>query len=249
MKNILAENMLRFGVKNLSETSKTALQEQSEFPATTLKSKLTSVANWLDQTTKDALSKPVGTTYCGLTADNKYLVTYMTAEKEGLASGNGIFNVYTLVTEAGWPILKHVLWMINNDGVKWVNSKYTAGTNLKFDTLAGDNNAQKFNAYWSEPQYSDQIVKQKLDNFNAVILQLINVNIESLKKLFLENNSKMPNGELYSSEIGKPGITFKRSSYYITIDRYIIDSTARNIYNLINDAQLIQNLKSSSTSN
>lgn len=249
MKNILAENMLRFGVKNLSEKSKSILQEQSEFPALNIKSNLKTIADWLDRTTKDAMSKPAGTTYSGLTADNKYLVTYMTSEKDGRSAGNGVVNVYTLITEAGWPILKHVLWMINNDGVNWIKSKYTTGTNIKFTTLAGDNNAQKFNAYWTQPPYGDEIVKQKLGNFNAVIGQLINVNLESLKKLFLENNSKMPSGELYSSEIDKPGITFKRSSYYINIDRYIIDSTARNIYNLINDAQLIQNLKSSSTSN
>lgn len=254
MKNILAENMLRFGVKNLSEksknklTRKSKLDEQTSSPikSAVLQQKFPNIAKWLNSAVTAAIKNT--TPMCSV-IDNIYLVTYIPTTSEP-ASGNGNFNMYKLISVNGWPILQQQYRMINNAGPKWANNQTVdSGIALTLDKIPGDFYSQKFNTFWSNPDaFNDPILIGKLGNYNECIKQLVSANNKNLKTEFIINNSTYPglnNTKIpYSSEIGQPGITFKRSQYNIKIDQYIKDITARMIYDLIKDTQLINGLSS-----
>ena len=254
MKNILAENMLRFGVKNLSANSKKKLtidfideqtQPQTGMTSTTLQKKFPNVAKWLNAAVAAASTN---TTPMCSTIDNIYLVTYMPTTSEA-ASGNGIFNMYRLTSSNGWPILQQQYRMTNNLGKKWANNQtIESGANITLDKIPGDFYSQKFNNFWLNPEaFNDPIIKGKLGNYNKCITQLISANSKNLKTTFITNNSTYPgpnNTRIpYSSEIGKVA-RFQDSQYYRTYDKNITDPTAKIVYDLIKDTQLIAGLSS-----
>ena len=256
MKNILAENMLRFGSKNLSETSKKKLQKLAEqeqvaasgIKSTKLQAKFPNVAKWLNDAVNAASTNT--TPMCSI-IDNMYLVTYQPTTAEQ-ASGNGIFNMYTVASTAGWPVLRQLYRMTNNLGKKWANNQSVElGVPVKLDTISGDLYSQKFNTFWSNPEsFNDPILTGKLGNYNKCIAQLISANSNTLKPAFITNNNTYPgpnNTRIpYSSEIGKVA-KFQDSQYYMKYDKNITDPTAKIAYDLIKDTKLIAGLSSGIT--
>jgi hypothetical protein len=244
LENILAENLLRFSAKNLSEDVKKKLVEQTNVKPATNLTKYTGVDVWLDNLFKvNKASMQPNAVYAGKAGN--YVVNYKTSDKKEAGFGAGTLRVYSVTTVAGWPILRAEAVLTNRIGTDWRKSGNDSLTTINmpidFKSIPGNTSPEKFNTYWLNPeQYisGDQTLVSA--DFTSACISVITDQQQNFQELFKANNSNNPvSKQPYSAEAGTP---FSRTQYYIMIDSKVTNKTARVIYNLIKDPELISAL-------
>jgi hypothetical protein len=262
MKNILAENMLRFGSKNLDTNAVRKLQRLTEQGVEISPSKLASIAPgvdvWLTNFLTGTKQFTPNTVYTEVVGN--YVVTYTVASDTGNAftgatpgtSGSGTLRVYTLDATYGWPLLRPILTLLNSKGTKWQSEtlpnlyRFTTGI-PNFKEIPGQYIAEKFNTYWTKPStYSMAGGDPSIDlmEFKNNCVALVGTKQAEFKQKFAENNKYAVPGKgdsFYKDQTAHYGI-YKRSSYYQWVDSKITDPIARKIYELILDPETITKL-------
>lgn len=254
MKNILAENMLRFGSKNLDTKTKRTLQqlaEQTSMSPSKLATMAPGVDVWLTNLLKDP-SKAAASNQIYNDIVGTKIVFYQTSETSAGTSGAGTLWIFTLDATYGWPLIRAVGSLVNSAGVEWMKSpdgnlyknNYVI-PNLKEVGSGTMYSAEKFNTYWANlNSYAPIQPWQNTEQFKNLCVTLTSKLAESFKANFIKYNN-IPNSNPplpYSSEAKAVNGNYKRSSYYTLVDSKITDKIARQIYDIIKDPATIQTL-------
>jgi hypothetical protein len=252
MKNILAENMLRFGPKNLDSKAVRTLKrltEQTEMSPSKLDTIAPGAAAWLTTTLQDKKKATTPNTAYYAAVGNNVLV-YQTSDSVAAGSaGAGTLWIYTLDASYGWPLLKEVGRLINNQGTDWLNSSelnlwktrnsapniYEVGANTDYI-------GKRFNTYWANLSGNPIAVIQPWMNnaeFKTECVNLVTKNQAAFQQKFKEKLTYNYPGKGPQAYKDQKVNSYTQSSYYLWIDKEITDPIARQIYELIKDPETI----------
>jgi hypothetical protein len=261
MKNILAENMLRFGVKNLSNKSKHVLSEKAKLDevepeqpsaVTNITSQLTqwnsNIPKFLDDSASaDDMSKP------NILVDpSKNIILYYEYTTAAAAAakssypGSGKLSVYKLRADGGIPYIINLGTFINNFGSGWKKSPKDTITkvdqnSLIAGTLKSFNQkdvATRFIDIWEKPL--DPLIK------NAAI-QLIQTNSQQYIAEYQKITRSPDHLKMWwapTAELAKPWKNdnpnkLEASHYYTSVVNKLQKyPDARQVLNIINDIGL-----------
>jgi hypothetical protein len=137
MKNILAENMLRFGVKNLSAKSKRKLNEQPTTPPTSnnITAELTKWNSNIPKFLDDSAGSPATTPNVFIDPAANIILKYeytTAAAAAGKSSypGSGTLHVYKVSADGGIPFIMDLGSFVNNYGSAWKKSPIKSITKI-----------------------------------------------------------------------------------------------------------------------
>jgi hypothetical protein len=251
MKNILAENMLRFGPKNLNSKSIQTLKqlaEQTELPTAKLDSIAPGAAAWLTTTLKDASKATTpGAMYYAAVGNN--VVAYQTSDSVAAgSSGAGTLWIYTLDASYGWPLIRSVANFTNSTGTDWMKSPNgIIKNNVVIPNIyeVGDNTyyiGKRFNTYWANLSGTPiAVIQPWMDNaeFKTECVNLVTKNQAAFQQKFKEKLTYNYPGKGPQAYKDQKVNSYTQSSYYLWIDKEITDPIARQIYELIKDPETI----------
>ena len=262
LQKLLAENMLRFGSKNLDSKAKRTLNRLVEQGNAIASTKLASIAPgvdvWLDSIFKQKTVagqvwiQPVG----------NFIACYQVANEAtggesflttGGEVGAGTLRVYTLDATNGWPMVVHVCTLMNSLGPKWrtaaqpelyrMNKTFPSLVDIKVPT--GYTGA-KFNEYWANLPAHAPVQEWDGNNvaFKNSCVTVTQARQAEFQEKFKEKNYYPVPGKgnaFYKDQTSNQG-SYKNSIYYMQIDEPIKDPIARKIYEIIKDPETITKL-------
>lgn len=235
MKNTLAENMLRFGSKNLDPTAVRTLKrlaEQTVNVEASLNKLSTAIPKFLDM----YVSKPVDGVVQADPATSTILY-YNNREQQGI----GMLNIYRVQSSSnGIPVIIKIAGFINNKGSEW--RKSTEGLiGQKEDVTAaiaaaGKSTGEQLNNLWNPETTNIAGTPRTIEILNAGV-GIIKTNAAKYKTEFFKI-TRNKNSIKYWWVDDNPQ-KWDRSAYYMQFVSKLQAEPAKAVYNVIQDTELV----------
>lgn len=232
MKHTLAENMLRFGVKNLSESNVKKIEKLTEQESADLLPLITKLHPQLPNFIKSSKDK-VNITQ--ITSDN-YL--FFTNEAD-IAAGGNAYYVYKVNSIGGIPYI----WqrgIFNQRGGDWTRGSVNDVLSLNFTKPQGTPGK------WFPDNWNRELglnIKQGVPELQAGAINLIASKADYWKNEFLKFTRSQEHMENWWYKSGYAKYGYKESDFYKEFEGFIISNTvARKVYDIIKDQQLINTI-------
>jgi len=223
MKNKLAENLLRFGIKNLNESEVAKLQGLVKEDASSRKAFIAALGK-LDPKAADVVKNKTA----GVTVGNKYVLSYVSGG-EDQSAGSGNLYIYKVGVSGGMPYINYIGQAIDRAGegssTNDIMLQRPSGFNIN-DYSGG------YNEVWNS------LDNEKTQDVINGALQFIGNNQEKFKKAF---HNLTRSGYAIKNWWGDNPQTVDRSQYGMWMDKY--KDNALEVINLVQDNELMANIK------
>lgn len=263
MKNTLAENMLRFGAKNLSTQTINKLQKLSE-QGTTQPSNITAaLTKWNSNIPKfldDSAGAPATTPNIFIDPATNIILKYEytpVAATVGRSSypGSGTLHVYKVSADGGIPFIMDLGSFVNNYGSAWIKSPIKSITQINSAGLL-----QTIRKSFNQKDWATRFIDIWENNLTAVVdqltknaaIQLIQTNRVDYRTAYQQITRRENSLKIWwapTAELAKPysvdnprNIT--ESQYYLQVKNKVDKApNASRVLNIIEDTALIQWIK------
>jgi hypothetical protein len=240
MKNTLAENMLRFGSKNLSEDSKKKLEKLAEQSATNIVTRISKISTGLPTFLDKVTLGQEETQTTEVDIEKNLIFYYDNKPSESI----GYLTVYKVIAGTGIPIITEQLNIINNQGSKWRTIDTRQGelpvtdANSQIKTLNQMNVPDRLVTVW-EKWIAGKIPTNQ-DIIKNEALKIIANKQNAFKKVYQDVVTRSESGKkTFWSDTDNPN-RLVQSQYYLTIVNPIATTKyAKLVLNLIQDTQLV----------
>jgi hypothetical protein len=235
MKNTLAENMLRFGVKNLQETDVKTIERLAEQEASDLLPLVKKLHPQLPKFIQEVKTTKQTTK---ITSDN-YLFFNPEAD---IASGGGVYYVYKVNSIGGVPYI-------------WERGSFNARGGDKFKGSVNDVLSLGFRkpegdpSKWFPNTWNRELglnIKNNVPELQAGAINLIASNAEYWKGEFLKftrSKEHMQKDEKGWWRGNDASYGYKKTNFYTQFEGFIQPNTvAGKVYDIIKDQQLIDTI-------
>ena len=234
MKNILAENLLRFGLKNADATVVNKLQslsEQDQVRDNMPSADMIKTASKIDPVLAKLLvstSEPAGQTITVL--GDKYVIEVKPSRKDGYFSYQyAEYSLYKIAVAGGLPwIFRAVFLGARGQGTN--DNDFIPEFNQKFSDIDGNGNVAKLNNNWNDSEFfSPEVIKKAFE--------LIQRNQAAYKTEY----QKFTRSESAIKSYWKPNLrAWKYSQYFKFLG--MLKDNARSAIDLVQDTELYEHI-------
>tara|TARA_R110000822_G_scaffold20241_1_gene65074 strand:- start:857 stop:1591 length:735 start_codon:yes stop_codon:yes gene_type:complete len=223
MKNKLAENLLRFGIKNLNESEVSKLQGLIKEDASSRKAFFDSLTK-LDPKAAEVVAKETA----GVTVGNKYVLSYVPSG-EDQNDGGGTLYIYKVGASRGMPYIQYIGQAINRSGMSSSPDDIIMNMSSQFNIK---DYSGGYNEVWNE------LDNEKTQDVIKGALQFIGNNQEKFKEAFHKFSRSPRSIDVYWDDNPQ---TVDRSQYGMWMNKY--KDNALKVIDLVQDDELMYNIR------
>jgi len=215
--------MLRFGIKNLTESEVEKLQGLIKEDASSRKAFIAALAK-LDPKAAEVVENQTA----GVTVGNKYVLSYVPSGEDG-NGGGGRLNMYKVGASRGMPYIQYIGQVINRAGMSSSPDDIIMNMSSQFNIK---DYSGGYNEVWNE------LDNEKTQDVIKGALQFIGNNQEKFKEAFHKFSRSPRSIDVYWNDNPQ---TVDRSQYGMWMEK--ITGNALKVIDLVQDDELMANIK------